>query len=368
MLSFEHKKSIFRSFSQLQEKPISKGRINYVYPESRQRGKILITQLSSSGNGYVNGKYMDGKIIKEKGYQVDPRGWICIKDFSEEQLREVVEIAMMSMSGKEETERAHSDDSGNETEWQEISDQTYFEQLVRSCLYNWLGYGNINAPVWFLGIEEGGAEIWRNKKKTLEESLRIRSTFRLQMDFRHVWEDLYNISLSSFTGPNVWHYMAAFLLQLEGGNVDVQHINDYIFYSKRLGREDSNHFLGEMMPLPKQSKKSIEPYQSIWKSVNDYYNEVANRRLSLIQQTIIQHQNIKLIVLYDQELTKKLLEYFATIEMINSWHFRNESYKLYKVWLENERDVWVLSTPFFGNGRVSYDGIRDAARRVLDVL
>lgn len=165
MLSFEHKKSIFRSFSQLQEKPISKGRINYVYPESRQRGKILITQLSSSGNGYVNGKYMDGKIIKEKGYQVDPRGWICIKDFSEEQLREVVEIAMMSMSGKEETERAHSDDSGNETEWQEISDQTYFEQLVRSCLYNWLGYGNINAPVWFLGIEEGGAEIWRNKRK-----------------------------------------------------------------------------------------------------------------------------------------------------------------------------------------------------------
>ncbi|MED4924519.1 hypothetical protein P9743_10050 [Anoxybacillus geothermalis] len=100
MLSFEHKKAIFRSFKQLQEKPISNNRVNYVYPESLQRGKVLARELSPSGNGYVNGKYMDSEIIKKKGYNVDRRGWINIADFSEEQLREVIEIAMMSMSGK----------------------------------------------------------------------------------------------------------------------------------------------------------------------------------------------------------------------------------------------------------------------------
>jgi hypothetical protein len=29
--------------------------------------------------------------------------------------------------------------------------------LIEACLNNWLGYGNINSPIWFLGIEEGGA-------------------------------------------------------------------------------------------------------------------------------------------------------------------------------------------------------------------
>lgn len=43
------------------------------------------------------------------------------------------------------------------------------ESLVKSCLYNWIGYGNINSPIWFIGIEEGGAEIWREKTQTLEE-------------------------------------------------------------------------------------------------------------------------------------------------------------------------------------------------------
>lgn len=90
MLSFEHKKAIFRSFKQLQEKPISNKRINYVYPESLQRGKVLARELYPSGNGYVNAKYMDSEIIKKKGYNVDPRGWIKIENFSDQQLRELI--------------------------------------------------------------------------------------------------------------------------------------------------------------------------------------------------------------------------------------------------------------------------------------
>jgi hypothetical protein len=31
--------------------------------------------------------------------------------------------------------------------------------LIQSCLYNWLGYGILNGMVWFVGMEEGGAEI-----------------------------------------------------------------------------------------------------------------------------------------------------------------------------------------------------------------
>ncbi|KMY56617.1 hypothetical protein AA904_15910 [Geobacillus stearothermophilus] len=367
MLSFEHKKAIFRSFKQLQEKPISNNRVNYVYPESLQRGKILARELSPSGNGYVNGKYIDSEIIKKKGYNVDRRGWINIADFSEEQLREVIEIAMMSMSGKRAEMIQTGENLNHDSNEIRQETSTSFERLVRSCLYNWLGYGNVNAPVWFIGVEEGGAEIWRHRTKTLEQSLEIRSKFHLQMDFRHVWEDLYNISLSSWTGPNVWRYIAAFILEIEGRDATVENINDYIFYTKQLGRESSNHFLGEMMPLPKPSKKSIKPYESIWNSVNDYYDEVANNRLSLIRKTIIENQNVKLLVSYDRTLTEMMLNYFSsTIEMVSTWNFQHEQYTLYKITFSNERSILMLSTPFFGNGRISYNGIRNAARRIIN--
>lgn len=49
-----------------------------------------------------------------------------------------------------------------------------FETIVEACLYNWLGYGNIGGRVWFIGTEEGGAEIWKQKTVSLEESLKIR--------------------------------------------------------------------------------------------------------------------------------------------------------------------------------------------------
>ncbi|NNU91537.1 hypothetical protein [Anoxybacillus sp. CHMUD] len=367
MLSFEHKKAIFRSFKQLQEKPISNKRVNYVYPESLQRGKVLARELYPSGNGYVNAKYMDSEIIKKKGYNVDPRGWIKIENFSDQQLRELIEIAMMSMSGKRAEMIQTGENLNHDSNEIRQETSTSFERLVRSCLYNWLGYGNVNAPVWFIGVEEGGAEIWRHRTKTLEQSLEIRSKFHLQMDFRHVWEDLYNISLSSWTGPNVWRYIAAFILEIEGRDATVENINDYIFYTKQLGRESSNHFLGEMMPLPKPSKKSIKPYESIWNSVNDYYDEVANNRLSLIRKTIIENQNVKLLVSYDRTLTEMMLNYFSsTIEMVSTWNFQHEQYTLYKITFSNERSILMLSTPFFGNGRISYNGIRNAARRIIN--
>lgn len=109
MLSFEEKKAAFHSFK-LEEKKISNGRVNFVYPESRQRGQVLATQLHPSGNGYVAGKYMSDETIHRHGFKVDPRGWISIKDFSEEELKQVISEAMKSMAG-EHTEEATIEDN-----------------------------------------------------------------------------------------------------------------------------------------------------------------------------------------------------------------------------------------------------------------
>ncbi|UYZ21733.1 hypothetical protein [Mesobacillus jeotgali] len=99
-MKFEEKKEVFNSFQDLKERSISYSRINYEYPASVQRGKILARELHPSGNGYVLGKYMSADVVKSNGYSVDSRGWISISNFTREELINVINNAMMSMSGK----------------------------------------------------------------------------------------------------------------------------------------------------------------------------------------------------------------------------------------------------------------------------
>ncbi len=164
-------------------------------------------------------------------------------------------------------------------------DKMSFQKLVRSCLYNWLGYGNLNGETWFIGTEEGGAEIWRQKTQTLESSLNHRRHFSLSMDFKTVWEDIYGIPLHSFKGPCVWRYMAAYLLSSDGYELNQERINNYVFVEKKLGSSNSNHFMCELLPLPKRSKNDIQDYQSIWKTIKAYHREVIPRRFEPVSYT-----------------------------------------------------------------------------------
>jgi len=65
------------------------------------------------------------------------------------------------------------------------------------------------------------------------------------MDFRHVWEDLYNIPLSSWTGPNVWRY-AAFILEFEGRDATVENINDYLDMIKEFRDAEPKNLVGAL--------------------------------------------------------------------------------------------------------------------------
>jgi hypothetical protein len=243
------------------------------------------------------------------------------------------------------------------------------ESLIRSCLHNWLGYGNVNGEIWFIGTEEGGgAEIWRNETQTLESSLTIRSKFSIAMDFKYVWEDLYKVPLKSFRGASVWSYMAYLLLCMEG-KPDSNLIRDYIFDLKKLGSFNSNHFMCELLPLPKRTKNSIEDYKSVWKSVDDYHREVIPRRFDLIRETITENNSVNIIVSYERLLTEQFLHYFKDkTEKVTAWEFKNQQYSLYKIRMANNRNIYLLSTPFFGNGRISYDGLKYASCKLLEVL
>lgn len=160
MLSFEEKKAIFHSFK-LEEKQMSNGKVSFHYPESKQRGQVLATQLHSTGNGYVVGKYMSEETIKKNGFTVDSRGWISIKEFSKKELENVITEAMKSMlstttdiqeepietlSVQEETVQVHStpqksvekENNIKTTKKEEQSLQKY-KRYRSPCLSYWTG-------------------------------------------------------------------------------------------------------------------------------------------------------------------------------------------------------------------------------------
>ncbi len=364
MLSFEQKKSIFRTYEDLVEKQLSNQRINYEYPKSQQRGKVLATQLHPNGNGYVTGKYMNSETVKEKGYKLDSRGWINIKEFSESELHEVIVLTMLSMNQSKPIVRKKLLITENYSP-QRIVAQRIPEKLVRSCLSNWLGYGDLKAPTWFLEMEEAGDEIWGKQAKTLEESLKLRSNFHLQMDLRHVWEELYQIPMETCKGAKIWEYMAAYLLEFSGENATTDRIDHFLYQKKMLGRERANHFIAKFRPLPKKMKSSIEPYQSIWGKVESYEEEIEADRIDLIKENLFNHDNVKLLITYERDLTEKLLQSFSDrVKKISIWQLNREKYSLYQIKLSDERNVLLLSTPFFSEEQSSYKGIKDGIKRL----
>lgn len=144
MLSFEDKKAIFRSFN-LVEKQISNGRVSYVYPESKQRGQVLATQLHPSGNGYVIGKYMSEETIRENEYKVDTRGWISVRDFSEDALVKVISEAKRSMSGLEDEGATFTEEITLQNEAAKFSGK----KIEESCFQKWV---NLNISLLELGF------------------------------------------------------------------------------------------------------------------------------------------------------------------------------------------------------------------------
>lgn len=238
--------------------------------------------------------------------------------------------------------------------------------LIDKCLYNWLGYGNINGDIWFIGTEEGGAEIWRDKLSTLtlEESLEKRSKFPIACSFNTVWEEIYGIPLNNFRGITTWHFMSAFLLAIENkGPVRSNDVREFIFEKKKLGDLNSNHFICELFPLPKKSKRELDfAYKSRWKNSIEYKNEVIEKRFLMIADAINKSLGAKLIIVYDKDASNLILDRWGDNRKNPVvFEYSNKGKRIQKYTLHftsiGDKDIIFLFTPFFGNGLISYEGI-----------
>jgi hypothetical protein len=94
MLTFEQKLSIIESFPELKRNDVSLKRVNFHYEESGSDKKNVVYHLHPNGNGFVYAE-------KLKGYHTDNKGMVNIRDFSEEDLRTIIERSIESLAPSE---------------------------------------------------------------------------------------------------------------------------------------------------------------------------------------------------------------------------------------------------------------------------
>ncbi|MEB2280313.1 hypothetical protein LAV73_09925 [Lysinibacillus xylanilyticus] len=97
MLTFEQKQAIIDSFPELTKKEISLKRLNYHFMDSLYEKTIVVEKLHPNGNGFV----FVGDLLRYEEEASD-KGLVNIRDYDEQQLREIIEDAIQYLSEEEE--------------------------------------------------------------------------------------------------------------------------------------------------------------------------------------------------------------------------------------------------------------------------
>ncbi|MFE3576508.1 hypothetical protein [Lysinibacillus sp. NPDC059133] len=97
MLTFEQKQAIIDSFPKLTKKEISLKRVNYHFMDSLYEKTIVVEKLHPNGNGFV----FVGDLLRYEE-EANDKGLVNIRDFDEQQLREIIEDAIQYLSEEAE--------------------------------------------------------------------------------------------------------------------------------------------------------------------------------------------------------------------------------------------------------------------------
>ncbi|WP_010175991.1 hypothetical protein [Bacillus coahuilensis] len=94
MLTFEKKLEIIETFPELERKDVSLKRVNFHYNDSSYDHKNVVYHLHPNGNGFVYA----GKMT---GYETNDKGMVNIREFTEEELREIIKHSILSLTAKD---------------------------------------------------------------------------------------------------------------------------------------------------------------------------------------------------------------------------------------------------------------------------
>jgi hypothetical protein len=116
-----------------------------------------------------------------------------------------------------------------------------FSEEDADKLLDFIGFGNLDGPIWFLGMEEGGGN---------EKTIRVRLDFDEVMDLEEAHREL---GITHHFGPKpqlqpTWSVLSKIALGLNGKPNDSESARRY--QARELGSEDGETLVCELLPLP----------------------------------------------------------------------------------------------------------------------
>jgi hypothetical protein len=180
-------------------------------------------------------------------------------------------------------------------------------------LLNFIGYGRLDADIWFLGPEETGGD---------ERKIRDRLNFQQVEDSDQAQKTL-GASLHQFGEENLlgaWRGMCEIMLTLEGRQPSSENIRSY--RAENLGRAQGSTLLCELLPIP-MPIGSLWGYDTLlpqYPSRQAYNAAVKPLRFEFFRQLIKQNPP-KIIVAYDQSAWPDYQELFRGFNLVPSGQF-----------------------------------------------
>ncbi len=220
-------------------------------------------------------------------------------------------------------------------------------------LLEFIGYGRIDAPVWFIGINEGTG---------VHANLSLNLATRAQ-HFERVMDVRKALDLLGVEAPTtqVWKFMAKLVLGLKGQAFLGERKVVSAYVRDHLGRQDGETLLTELFPLPSPNANDwpVE-LQLFYPTRVEYEREMTEVRGRKFQ-AIFEHQTPKVVVCYGKVKNGRQLEFEHFFAQAN---FRTQSDLPSKFKIAEVGKTVVVLSPFFGQGQMRDDMIQSLANHL----
>ncbi len=173
-------------------------------------------------------------------------------------------------------------------------------------LLSFIGYGRLDADIWFLGYEEIGGT---------PEILPSRLHFQ-QVEDSATAQNITNITLQQFGDDNLqgaWRGISIIMLKLEGKPTTEENIRKY--QENYLGRDKSSALICTLLPIPRSMNQwNYEAIIPQYPTADDYYNSIKKLRFPFIRELI--NQNLpKIIVCNGKSAWNDFQELFSDFSL-----------------------------------------------------
>jgi len=154
-----------------------------------------------------------------------------------------------------------------------------------------MGYGRVDAPIWFLGMEEsmgGSRDTAEALSQAVDDNIRARLTFDSVMDMGEAMFKLgWDFEKETKSPTRVWTWMAYLAIEIEKPEGIADKV-DYV--RKHLGRKNGSTFLTELLPLPAVGLRHWPAqYQVLYPNRKAYFHAVWEQRKTFLKQLFHDH-------------------------------------------------------------------------------